>query len=210
MKSSLMQSLNKICLALASLLAVQVTVYGQSENEAISDLERTFMPAIQMGYVHHGTSELSGGLMIQTSIEYRDISNVIFRINYDDFQSNIKQEYPINPDVSFTGRTSFSELIVGIGYRQSLDKHNITAYIQPGARFYGFPVFQADSNQVNFDFNSRNIAMIRYSLGYEYALAPRLFLTIEALVSHVLKSKDYWTESRWSYGLTLGISAPLF
>ena len=168
------------------------------------------MPAIQMGYVAHGTEELSGGLMTQTSVEYRDISNLIFRINYDGFNSKMNLKYPINPNTSFTGRTSFSELIGGIGYRQQLNKHNITAYIQAGSRFYGFPVFEGDSSQINLDFNSRNIGVIRYSIGYEYEIVPKLFLTVEALAGHVLKSKDFWTDNRWYYGLTIGLSAPLF
>jgi len=200
----------QISAILLSILIFPLAVHGQEENEELSDLERTFMPAIQMGYVHHGTTELSGGLMIQTSMEYRDISNFIFRINYDDFNSNINVIYPIDEDVSFTGRTSFSELIGGIGYRHKRDKHNITAYVQPGVRFYGYPEFNVDSTQVNLDYDNRNIWMIRYSVGYEFAIAPRLFFTIEALVSHVLKSEDFWNDNPWSYGATVGISAPLF
>ncbi len=51
---------------------------------------------------------------------------------------------------------------------------------------------------------------MRYTLGYEFALAPKLFLTLETLISHTLESKDFWIDNRWSYGFTLGISAPLF
>jgi hypothetical protein len=51
---------------------------------------------------------------------------------------------------------------------------------------------------------------MRYTLGYEFALAPKLFLTLEALISHTLESKDFWIDNRWSYGFTLGKSAPLF
>jgi hypothetical protein len=185
-------------------------VIAQNKKDSISDWNRTFMPAIQMGYVAHGTSELSGGMMIQTSIEYRDISNFVLRINYDDFNSNMALEYPLDPDVTFTGRMSFFELIGGVGYRRKIKKHNITGYIQPGMRSYGYPVFNVDSIQANLDFDSRNIGIIRYSVGYEFALVPKLFLTIEALASHVIKSKDFWVDDRWSYGVTLGISAPLF
>ncbi len=113
-------------------------------------------------------------------------------------------------NVTFTGRTTFSELIIGVGYRHQMAKHNITAYVQPGLRFYGYPDFTTDSTQVNLDYDSRNVGIIRYSLGYEFALLPKMFLTIEGLVSHALKAKDFWTEDPWSYGVTIGISAPLF
>lgn len=183
---------------------------AQSKKDTLSDWDRTFMPAIQMGYVFHGTDQLSGGLMTQTSLEYRDISNIVIRLNYDDLRSNMELPYPVNPDLTFTGRVSLFELIGGIGYRAIEGKHNFTGYIQGGIRNYGFPIFMGDSLQTNLDFDSRSIGIMRYSLGYEFALAPKLFLTIETLISHTLKAKDYWTENRWSYGITLGLSAPLF
>lgn len=189
------------------LLSLPIQLCAQNELE--KDLERTFMPTLQMGYVAHGTGQLSGGIMTQTSIEYRDISRFIFRINYDAFNSNMNLKYPIDSTVSFTGRTTFSELIIGMGYRHQLKKHNITAYVQPGVRFYGYPIFNLSSNQVNLDYDSRNVGMIRYSLGYEYELSPKLFFAIEGLVGHTLAAKDFWTKNRWSYGATVGISAPL-
>ncbi|MEL7529811.1 MAG: hypothetical protein AAFN10_00810 [Bacteroidota bacterium] len=196
--------------ALLFLMMLNASLIAQEEEENLSDWERTFMPAIQMGYVTHGTSELSGGLMVQTSMEYRDISNFIFRINYDELNSNMNLRYPINQDVSFSGRTSFSELIGGIGYRHQMNKHNITAYVQPGLRFYGYPIFEENNAQINLDLDSRNIGMIRYSAGYEFAIASNFFFTIEILASHVFKSKDFWIDNRWSYGATMGFSAPLF
>jgi len=183
---------------------------AQYKNDTLTDWDRTFMPALQMGYVWHGTEQLSGGLMIQTSIEYRHESNFVLRVNFDDFNSNIKVAYPVDPDLTFTGRMSFFELIGGIGYRDRDGKHNFTGYVQGGIRNYGFPVFTTDSLQANLDFDSRNNGIMRYTFGYEFALAPKLFLTLEALISHTFELKDYWTENRWSYGATLGISAPLF
>ncbi|MEO1438221.1 MAG: hypothetical protein AAFV80_21950 [Bacteroidota bacterium] len=168
------------------------------------------MPTIQMGYVAHGTAELSGGLMTQTSIEYRDISNFIFRINYDAFNSNMNLDYPIDEDVTFTGKTTFSDLVIGVGYRQEMGKHNLTSYVQPGIRFYGYPEFTTDGNQINLDYDSRSVGVLRYSIGYEYQIIPKLFLSIEGLVEHTLKSTDFWTDNPWSYGFTIGLSAPLF
>ena len=183
---------------------------AQSKQDTLSDWDRTFMPAIQMGYVAHSTDQLSGGLMIQTSLEYRDISNFVVRINYDDFKSNLELPFPVNPDLTFTGNLSFSELIGGIGYRDEVSKHIFTGYIQGGIRTYGFPIFTMDSLQTNLDFESSNVGIMRYSLGYEFALATKLFLTIETLISHTLTSKDFWADDIWSYGITLGLSAPLF
>lgn len=187
------------------------TVQAQEEEEYTleDDLNRTFMPTVQMGYVSHGTDELAAGLMIQTSIEYRDISNFVLRLNYDDFNSNMNVTYPVNQDATFTGRTSFSELILGIGYRLETEDHSFTSYVQSGFRFYGYPVFSVEGTQVNLDFDTRTIGMMRYSIGYEYQFAENLFFTIEGLVGHVLKRVDFWTENPWSFGVTAGISAPI-
>ncbi|MCI4671832.1 MAG: hypothetical protein MRZ79_27060 [Bacteroidia bacterium] len=208
-KSSILRQLTHTLLGAVFIFCTPFLAKAQDDNTEETDLDRTFMPTIQMGYVAHGTEELSGGLMTQTSIEYRDISNFIFRINYDAFNSNMRLAYPIDTTVIFTGRTTFSDLIVGVGYRQELGKHNITTYVQSGFRFYGYPVITADSAQINLDYNSRNIGIMRYSLGYEYALAPKLFFSIEFLVSHTLKSSDFWVNNPWSYGVTMGISAPI-
>ena len=183
---------------------------AQHKNDTISDWDRTFMPAIQMGYVGHGTDQLSGGLMSQTSIEYRHESNFVLRINYDNLNSKMNIEYPGGPDLTFTGKVSFSDIIGGIGYRDRDGKHNFTGYIEGGIRNYGYPIFSTDGTQVNLDFDSRNIGIMRYTLGYEFAVAPKLFLTLETIISHTLESKDFWIDNSWSYGFTLGISAPLF
>lgn len=72
-------------LSLFLFLGCSACLKAQHKNDTISDWDRTFMPAIQMGYVNQATNELSGGLMVQTSIEYRHESNIVFRLNYDDF-----------------------------------------------------------------------------------------------------------------------------
>ena len=194
-----------------TLLLINLTVAGmaQDNTDTISDLKRTFMPQVQMGYVGHGTDQLSGGLMIQTSIEYRHRSNFVMRLNYDDFDAQMKIEYPVNRDLTFTGRMTFFEVIGGFGYRDIVGKHNLTVYVEGGIRNYGYPVFNTDSVQANLDFDSRNIGVMRYTVGYEFALAPNLFLTIEALFGHTLEPRDFWIDNRWSYGFTVGISAPL-
>ena len=193
------------------ILILPLMMNGQTEGDGDQESEwgKTFMPSIQMGYVAHGTEELSSGLITQTSIEYRDISRFVFRINYDDFNANLNIQYPLDSSVSFTGRSTFSELIIGVGYRQKIRNHYFTAYVQPGIRFYGYPVFEFNNNDVVLDYDSRRIGTIRYSIGYEYAISPRLFIVVEGLLGHTLRIRDFWMDNRWFYGGTIGISAPL-
>lgn len=208
-RSDILNKAKTLLLTLIIISTLPITTSAQIQNEALNDLERTFMPQFQMGYVFHDTPQLSGGLMTQTSMEYRDISNFIFRVNYDAFNSNMNLEYPVNDSATFTGKITFSELIGGVGYRQQLKRHNITAYIQSGIRFYGYPLFSTTDNQVMLNFDSRRVGLMRYSLGYEYAISPKLFFTLETLGGHALKMRDFWEEKTWYYGVTVGISAPL-
>ena len=193
-----------------ALCFIQNFGFGQEENDTLNDLERTFMPQFQLGYVLHETQDLNNGLMTQTSMEYRDITNLVFRVNYDVFNSSMNLDYPLNDTTQFTGKTTFSELIGGIGYRLPMDKHHLTGYVQSGLRFYGYPEFNLDNNQVSIDFDRRSLGVMRYTLGYEYALAPKLFLSAEFLLSHVFEAKDFWSNSIWTYGLTFGLTSPLF
>ena len=81
-------------------------------------------------------------------------ANFVLRLNYDDFNSQINLAYPINPNLTYTGRMSFFEVIGGIGYRDPDGKHNFTAYIQGGVRNYGAPIFSTDALQANIDFDT--------------------------------------------------------
>ncbi|MFT5667770.1 MAG: hypothetical protein ACI9DK_001970 [Vicingaceae bacterium] len=195
---------------LVSFFLTQISLFGQETQESDNDLKRTFMPQFQLGYALNQTQYLSGGLMTQTSVEYRDLTNLVLRFNFDVFNSSLNLKYPLNDSTSFTGKTSFSDLIGGIGYRVPLKKHNITGYVQSGVRFYGYPEFNLDNDQISIDLSRKHIGVMRYTLGYEYALTPKLFFSIELFSSHVFKARDFWSNKLWSHGLTFGISAPLF
>jgi hypothetical protein len=195
---------------LVSFILTQISLFGQVTQEFDNDLKRTFMPQFQLGYALNQTKDLSGGLMTQTSVEYRDVTNLVLRINFDVFSSSMNLKYPLNDSSSFTGKTSFSDLIGGIGYRIPLKKHNITGYVQSGVRFYGYPEFNIENNQVSIDLSRKYLGVMRYTLGYEYALTPKLFFSIELFSSHVFKARGFWSNNPWSHGLTFGISSPLF
>jgi hypothetical protein len=194
---------------LVIIFLTQVSVYGQEAQESDNDLKRTFMPQFQLGYALNQTEDLSGGIITQTSIEYREITNLVLRINFDIFNSSLNLKYPLNDSTSFTGKTSFSDLIGGIGYRVPLKKHNITGYLQSGIRFYGYPEFNYENNQVSIDHNSKQLGVIRYTIGYEYALNPKLFFSVELFSCNVFKAQDFWNNNLWSHGLTFGITSPL-
>jgi hypothetical protein len=174
---------------LVALFLIQISLFGQEAQESDNDLKRTFMPQFQLGYALNETQDLKGGLMTQTSIEYRDVTNLVLRINFDVFNSSMSLKYPLNDTTNFTGKTSFSDLIGGIGYRIPFNHNN---------------------NQVSIDLSRKYLGVMRYTLGYEYALTPKLFFSVELFSSHVYKAQDFWSNKQWSHGVTFGITSPLF
>ena len=183
---------------------------SQKDTSSVSETQRIFMPALQLGYVGHLSHQLSGGIMFQTSLEYRHKSNAIFRLNYDDFNANFNIEYPLNDQIRYTGSLSFFEISVGAGLRKQFAKHNAYGLIQGGLRGYGYPQFDINEDAVNFYFTKKNATILRYTLGYEYEFFPQIFLTFESFIGHPLSAKDFWQENIFSWGITTGVSMTLF
>ena len=181
---------------------------GQDTKDKLSN--RIFMPSIQMGYINNHSDLLSGGLFVQTSIEYQTRSGVFFRLNFDDFDSDYELIDGLNASGVLRGKVSFSELIGGIGYRYSKKKHNILLSMQTGGRYYGHPVIESQGNNISLQFENRDVMINRYTLGYEYEVDKRAFLTLELFGSHVFEKQDYWTEDIWSSGFTIGITTTIF
>jgi hypothetical protein len=170
--------------------------------------ERLFMPALQMGYINHNSKDISAGLIIQTSLEYRTKHNLLFRLNYDDFSGRLNLKNANNQ--IYNARIPLSELIGGVGYRFTLKRHNYFLIAQPGLRFYENPVIENLNGNLTIKQVGMIIGTIRYTFGYEYELFDNVFLNSEVFVGHFLKEKDFWDNAQPYYGITVGISARLF
>ena len=183
--------------------------YGQNTDEKqISD--RVFTPSIQLGYIRNYSDELSGGVFIQTSIEYQTRAGIFFRINYDDFDADYDFTQSRNSTGTLSGKVSFSELIGGLGYRQIFNKHNLLLTVQPGIRFYAYPLLNIEGENVALSSENRNVLINRYTLGYEFQIDRKAFLAVEFFAGHVWEARDFWTDNRWSTGFTVGITTTIF
>ena len=170
--------------------------------------DRLFMPALQMGYINHNVDNISEGLIIQTSIEYRTKSNFLFRLNYDDFSGriNIKDEN----NNQYVAKVPLSELIGGIGYRLNSKKHHTFVLVQTGFRFYELPNIENNNEILSISQSNEQIMSLRYTLGYEYEFLKNIFFNLELFVGHFTEEKDYWSNDRPFFGATLGLSTTLF
>lgn len=170
--------------------------------------ERFFIPAIQMGYINHNSKNITAGLIIQTSIEYRTKKKILLRLNYDDFSGRLNLQ--TNSNQTYNARIPISELIGGLGYRHSIKRHNFFLLAQSGFRFYETPMIKNLNGNLNIEQKGRIIGTARYTFGYEYELFDNVFLNSEAFLGHFLKEKDFWSNKKPYYGITIGISARLF
>jgi len=193
------------------MLLTGASAFAQVESEEEENIaHRFFMPAIQMGYMHHQANALSGGLFIQTSLEYKTRKGWFLRMNYDDFSTGYELTSTEEPAGSITGKIPMSELIGGFGYRKTWEKHHLFLATQSGIRFYGSPTLNIENNTTSLVVENRTAPVNRYTLGYEYEIDTRAYLTFEIFGSHLWEKKDFWEDDGWSMGATLGISANLF
>lgn len=201
---------NRIILKVFTLIvsvSLSLKVSAQT-NESIESSTRFFMPALQIGYINHNSDIISDGLVIQTSLEYRTKSNLIFRVNYDDFSGRMSINDVNNNQ--YTAKVPLSELLGGIGYRHRFNKHNLFAIIQTGVRFYELPEIIESNGTITINQSGEQIVPMRYTMGYEYEFIKNVFLNFEFFVGHFAKEKDYWSNNKLFYGATIGLSTTLF
>ena len=170
--------------------------------------ERFFMPALQMGYINHNSENISSGLIIQTSLDYRTKKGLLFRVNYDDFSGKLNLNYTNNQ--SYSARIPISELIGGFGYRLTRKRSNYFLVVQSGIRFYENPIIENVNGNLNIEQKDASLGTIRYTFGYEYEMFESIFLNAEIFTGHFFQNKDFWRNDQLFFGLTLGISARLF
>lgn len=170
--------------------------------------QRFFVPAIQMGYINHNSDNISSGILIQTSLEYRTKKNLLFRGNYDYFRGRLNLNTNINQ--TYSAKIPMSELIGGIGYRLTNKRHNLFLVAQTGFRFYENPVIENIHGSLNIDQKDETIGTVRYTLGYEYEIFNSVYLNTEIFTGHLYGSKDFWANTKPFYGITFGVASKLF
>ena len=197
-----------ICLVLKCIYCFCLTESVAITKDSTKITNRLFMPALQMGYINHNLKNISEGLIIQTSIEYRTNNNFLFRVNYDDFSGRIftKDEN----DNQYVAKVPLSELIGGIGYRLNFKRHHTFALVQTGFRFYELPEIENNNGILSINQSSRQIMPLRYTLGYEYEFLENIFFNLELFLGHFIKEKDYWSNDKPFFGGTVGLSTTLF
>ena len=204
----MMMKFKKLILPILMVLTISHSALGQQNDSTLS--QRILMPTLQIGYINNLSNELSGGFIIQTSLEYQTPKGLFFRLNYDTFGSDYELSDVQGTFDILKGSTNFSELLFGMGYRKVIKKHNIFVGVQPGYRFYEYPEIEEAGNILTLKLDERNVTMSRYTIGYEYEIDTRAYLSFEFFGSHIWKKEDFWMNNQWSSGFTVGITSTIF
>lgn len=201
---------NSVLKSLLSIIFSIVSLFSANGQNKTPDkiAERFFMPALQMGYINHNSDNITSGLIIQTSLDYRTKKGLLFRINYDDFSGKLNLKYSNNS--TYIGRIPISEFIGGIGYRLTKKRSNYFLIVQSGIRLYENPIIENANGNLNIDQKGATIGTTRYTFGHEYELFENIFLNSEIFAGHFYSKKDFWNNEAPHFGITLGISARLF
>jgi hypothetical protein len=155
---------------------------------------------------------LQGGVIVKTSIELRLRNNndFFFRVNYDPYTSDYQVSDIDGTTNILNGEASFSDLLLGLGYRFGENKFRYFLMIQPGIKFYNVPVATQNANIVNVELDGRNIFTTRTTLGFEYYFNEKAAFSIDFFQNQVWRRVDFWPDRGDAYGFSVGVITALF
>ena len=195
---------------LVVLILITSNCFCQDEKQSFGD--QIFLPAIDIGYLFHQSDQLSGGIIIKTSVEYRfrSINDFFLRLNYDTHDAEFNLD-----DLSVTtniikGKASLTDLLLGVGYRLGGEKIRYILMIQPGIRLYNFPNATQDGNTIVIEQESDNVWTTRATIGLEYYLDKKAALSLDLFQSQVWQDRSVWRDHRGAFGFSVGIITALF
>ena len=201
----------KKTLLILKLSLVFTHAFSQEKSTEKKAYGEFFSPTLEIGYVRNPSKSLSDGLMIKTSIEYRlkQVNDFFFRANYDTYDVKYNLENLNNLSNIVKGTAYFSDLMAGVGYRFGKQKNRFTLLVQPGVKFYDFPVATNENNIITINQAGKSLFVNRITAGYEYYINSKSAFTIDVFGNMVGKKVDFWNEKRGAFGLSIGFTTAI-
>jgi hypothetical protein len=190
-------------------------LFGFSQSDTTDESafgRQIFLPSLEAGYMFQVPDNLSGGIILKTSIEYRFRNNndVFIRANYDNYNSEYEFSSVISPTNVLKGTASFSDLIIGAGYRFGETKHRLFFLAQGGVKFYNYSTASIDGGSIVIDQSQNEIFTTRFSIGYEYYFTEKSAVNIDLMHGQVWSEEDFWIDDGTSFGVSVGFITSLF
>ena len=198
-----------------SVLVCLNAMFGFSQSDTTDESafgRQIFLPSLEAGYMFQVPDNLSGGIILKTSIEYRFRNNndAFIRANYDNYTSEYEFASTISPTNVLKGTASFSDLIIGAGYRFGETKHRLFFLAQGGVKFYNYPTASIDGGSIVIDQSQNEIFTTRFSMGYEYYFTEKSAINVDLMHGQVWSEEDFWIDSGTSFGVSVGFITSLF
>ncbi len=198
------------CLSIFIFMLIAINCFCQSKQQTFG--EQIFLPAIDFGYMSHSSDQLSGGVIVKTSIEYRFRNNNDFflRLNYDTHSA----EYILD-DLSTTtniikGKAAFTDILMGLGYRMGESKIRGVVMMQAGTRLFSYPNADQTGGTINIEQDNNSIFTTRTTLGLEYYFNPKAALSLDLFQSQIWGNRDFWISQGSAVGFSIGLITALF
>jgi hypothetical protein len=190
------------------------SIFAQNtqDNDEEAFGRQVFLPSIEIGYIHNNTENLTGGILTKTSIEYRVRNNndIFIRASYDTYSS----DFTLTPENNLTnvikGTASFTDVLIGGGYRFGDNKWRTFIMVQAGQKYYNYPEFVQNNNTINIEQGRRGVFSTRATLGFEYYFTEKSAVSFDFLQSQVWKTQDFWEDSGSAIGFSIGFITSLF
>lgn len=175
--------------------------------------EKLFLPSLEMAYINNNSKFLSDGILIKTSLEYRfsNPTDFFLRLSYDTYSANFEFRDILNFSNVVEGTASFSDLILGVGYREGLgEKIRAFVVVQGGFKFYDFPTAIVDSNSIEIGLDGRNTFTTRVTAGIEYYINNKSAITLDIFQNEAWTDEDFWEDKSGAWGISVGFITALF
>lgn len=191
------------------LLCSSVLIAQENPDKAI--LRRIFLPSIDMGIDVPVSDILKPSLRIATAVEYRIRNNNDFfiRLNYDTYSPRYVLPASLSTTNTIEGTARISELSLAPGYRFGDKDFRLMIALNPGLKFYEFPVATAQGPVLQLSLSSGRVFSTSAFSTLEYYFDEKSALTFSLYYNRVWEAVDFWAEGQNSYGASLGFITAL-
>jgi hypothetical protein len=207
-----MKKIFQIILLTISCLGFTVSGFsqeGETTDEVYTQLFNTYF---EVGYIFENTNALGNGLLFKTGFEYRPTStnSYFIRLNYDTYDAIY--DLQILQDISrpMSGDASFTDAILGVGYRWGNQKIRFLGLIQGGLKFYNYPTLIEEDNFRFISLDDRLNWMTRVTVGMEYYFDESFAFSIDLFQNQVWQRQDFWSDHAGAWGFTFGLIGSFF
>lgn len=184
---------------------------AQPQDSSAKFLRRIFLPSFDVGYQLNASDLIGNSVKTATSIEYRIRNNNDFflRLNYDTYGARYKLSNPVNTINTVEGSVQATDLLLGTGYRLGDNTFRLMFSIQPGIKFYEFPLLNLEERDIKVALEGRSVFTTTFLATLEYYFDEKSALTISLFENQVWQKVDFWEDSGVAFGGSIGFITSL-